>query len=144
MTSTSAVAVRLELFTPDGQATSYVGNLSLHPNAHVCSFLDQIQGFGSLPQNFEGVLRISTSAAEGISVTAVKVRYNERREFLISTVEPVREGTPSNEQLFFPHIVQAGGYTMSFPLFDAGAEAFSGTLEFFGQVRQPLPLEMAP
>ena len=44
----------------------------------VALFLNQVQGFESLVLSFQGVLRVSTGSSSGISVVALRGRYNER------------------------------------------------------------------
>ena len=107
------------------------------------AFLDQIQGFESLALPFKSVLRISTGSASGVSVVGLRGRYNERSDFLITTTSPVDETTPSSTaEIFFPHIVDSGGYTTQFVLFDGSAgQMTAGTLQFFDQAGQPLVID---
>lgn len=136
----SAVPVRFELFTLDGQSSPYSGPITIAANAHAAMFVDEVRGFENLPRNFEGVLRISTSAASGLGVMAVSGTVNERGDFIMSTAQPASEAAPSNAEMFFPHFVESGGFTTSFFLFDAAGTAASGTLQFFGQAGQSISL----
>ena len=71
----------------------------------------------------------------GISVIGLRVRYNERGDFLMSTTPAVDEtALPSSSPLFFPRIVDSGGYTTQFVLFSARPGPFSsGTMRLFNQ-----------
>jgi|SRR5437867_10489967 len=102
--------------------------------------MKEVAGFEILPVPFRGVLRISTTAASGISLIGLRGRYNERADFLISTAEPVNEAEATGTEIYFPHFVQSGGYTTQFVLFPASANAASGTLPFFTQYGQPFNL----
>src|SRR5881628_3768196 len=66
--------------------------LVLPPQGHAAMFLNQIPGFESMPSPLQGLLRISAGAAS-ISVIGLRGRYNERSDFLVTTVTPVNEGT---------------------------------------------------
>jgi hypothetical protein len=67
-------------------------------------------------------------------------RYNERGEFLITTTPPVNEATQATAGgLYFPHIVDSGGYTTQFVLFSGLAgQSSTGNLELFSQNGQTL------
>jgi hypothetical protein len=124
----SAAAVTLELYQLDGSFTGLRSTLSIPANGQVALFLNQIPEFGSLPADFRGVLRLASSTA--ILLNGLRGRYNERNDFLITTLPPVNEAAAASSSLFFPHIVDSGGYTTQFILI--GGQA-AGTLELFSQ-----------
>jgi hypothetical protein len=105
-------------------------------------FLGQIQGFSALSSLFQGVLRVSTASPGGISIVGLRGRYNERRDFLITTTAPNNESTPApTSELFFPHFVDAGGYTTQFILYNGSTDqSSSGSLRFFTQSGEGLNL----
>jgi hypothetical protein len=76
-------------------------------------------------------MRLSSSAS--ISVVALRGRYNERSDFLITTIPTVNETTPSSSSpLYFPHIADSGGYTTQFILYSGRAgQSSAGALSFF-------------
>jgi len=131
-TSNNSANVSLELSRLDGSSTGLTASLPIPSNGQKAVFLSEIPEFASLRTPFQGVLRVSSSSS--ISVIGLRSRYNERNDFLITTTTSVNEATPSNGPLFFPHIVDSGGYTTQFILFSArpGAPS-SGTLQFFSQ-----------
>jgi len=95
-------------------------------------FLNQIQGFEALPKSFRGVLRITGA---NVAVTGLRGRYNERRDFLITTTPPVDElNSATTSELIFPHLVDVGGYTTQFVLFSSSPGSTStGVIRFFSQ-----------
>jgi hypothetical protein len=131
--SDSPATVTIELSTLSGSSTGLVGTLTVPATGQTAIFLNQISGLGSLPIPFQGVLHLSSSAL--ISVVALRGRYNERKDFLITTLPPVNETAPSSSAaLYFPHIADSGGYTTQFILFSGRAgQSSSGGLTFFRQ-----------
>lgn len=146
--SAAAAMVSLELNGLDGTSTGLTGSILVPANGQVANFLNQIPGFASLPRPFQGVLRISS--ASSISVVGLRGRYNERSDFLITTIPPVNEeagdaaaGSGPRGELFFPHFVEAGGYTTQFILFSGSAgRQSSGTLRFVSQSGEVLNLTL--
>lgn len=140
--SNAATTVTLELNRLDGSATGLTGTAVVPANGHVSQFLNQIPGFASLSLPFQGVLRISSPSP--ISVVGLRGRYNERSDFLIATIPSANEAAaPPSAELFFPHFVEAGGYTTQFILFGGSIERqSSGTLRFVSQSGEPLNLTL--
>lgn len=125
--STSAASVDLEM---EGLSST----LNIPPGGQTALFLTEISGFRSLPSSIQGVLRITSSTP--ISLTSLRGRTNERREFLITTTTPVDESaTITSSELLFPHFAEGAGYSMQFVLFGRPS---SGTIYFFGQSGQPV------
>jgi hypothetical protein len=95
-------------------STSY----NVDPNALLSKFVNEI--FPSVALPLKGVLRISTSGT--VSVAALRGRWNERTEFLMSTTPPTNENSsPALSPLVFAQIANGGGFTTQFVL-------YSGTL----------------
>lgn len=144
--STATTPVNFELTNLDGSPTGLAGATSIPGSGQLATFLNQIRGFESLPQNFRGILRISTPSpfAPGISVVGLRGRYNERGDFLISTTSPLNESEASSVvELVFPHFVDGGGYTTQFILHGPSANQYSGTLSHFMQAGQPFSLRLS-
>jgi hypothetical protein len=99
----------------------------LPANAQVAEFVNDIFVGVSLP--FQGVLRVSATGAS-VAVAALRGRYNERGDFLMSTTPPTNENAPApTTQMVFPHIVNGGGFTTQFILFSGAAnQSASGNL----------------
>ena len=65
-------------------ATAGNGALSLAAGGQTAAFVSEIPGLGSIPAGFQGVLQITASQA--ISLVGLRGRYNERGDFLITTI----------------------------------------------------------
>jgi hypothetical protein len=67
-----------------------------------------------------------------MSVVALRIRYNERNEFLETTTPPSNEMLqPGTAEVDFPEIVNGAGWTTQFNLFSGVTnQATSGTLTF--------------
>jgi hypothetical protein len=137
--STSPVTVNFELTTLDGAATGLAGSTTIGGKGHVSMFLDQVEGLRNLPLPFRGLLRIS---GPGISVVGLRGRYNERRDFLVTTTSPVDEASATTtSELNFPHLADGGGYTTQFILFSGTAgQSSAGTVRFYDLSGNLLPL----
>jgi hypothetical protein len=113
-------------------------------NGQVALFLDQVPGLESLATPFQGLVRLTTTAATGISVVGLRGRVNERDDFLITTIPASDEKTAaSTAERIFPHIVEAGGYTTQFILYSGAAgQATSGSLRFVSQSGDALKVKL--
>ncbi|PYV12389.1 MAG: hypothetical protein DMG07_17210, partial [Acidobacteria bacterium] len=140
--SSSAITAKVELTDLAGKALGASGSITVPGNGQVALFLDQVPGLEKLQTPFQGVARISTTSASGISVVGLRGRSNERGDFLITTTPPVDEKiVPASAEQFFPHLADSGGYTTQFVLYSGSApQAASGTLRFVSQSGQPLSL----
>ena len=143
--SSSDITVMFALLTPGGGSTGMTGSVTVPGNGQIAQFLGQIQGLDSLTTPFEGVLRISTAAAGGIALVGLRSRVNEREDFLITTTTLVDESAADvTDELYFPHLVDGGGYTTQFiQLSGSTDQAMLGTLGFFSQTGAALDLPLA-
>lgn len=134
--------VTLELFQLDGSPAAVSIPLTIPANGQIAKFLHELfPASWTLP--FQGVLRVNSSSG-AISVIGLRGRYNERDEFLVTTMHAANEGAaPSGTDLSFPHLATGGGFTTQFVLFSGAANQTSaGTLSFFGQDGAPLFLTL--
>lgn len=143
-TSANSAVVNFELTTLSGSSTGMAGTLTVPGNGQRAMFISQIQGLTGLPSPFQGILRISTASVPGISVAGLRGRYNERADFLITTTQPTLESVAATSaELFFAHLVDGGGYTTQFVMFNGSIDQnYSGSLRFFNQSGQPLDLSL--
>jgi hypothetical protein len=138
--SSTPATVNFELTTLTGSATGLTGSIVVPANGQVAMFLGQIPGFATLPNPFQGVLRVSTGTG-GISIVGLRGRYNERRDFLITTTPPNNESAQGPPEVFFPHFADLGGYTTQFILYNGSTDQIStGSLRFFSQAGEALNL----
>ena len=132
--------VTLEVTGLDGNLAVPPATLPLPPSGQVARFLDEI--FDSLPGDFSGVLRVTSTA--DVAIVGLRLRINERDELKMTTTPPSDEtGPPTMADRFFPHIVDSAGWSTQFILFSGTAGQASGTLSFFDTAGEPwdLPTE---
>ena len=137
-TGTTANTVTLEVTHLDGSLAVPPATLALPPSGQIARFLDEIF---SLPDNFSGVLRV-TSTTE-VAIVGLRLRVNERGELKVTTTPPSNEMAPATTaETVFPHIVDSGGWSTQFILFSGTAgQGASGTLSFFDYTGQLLYLD---
>ena len=137
--SAAPINVTFELSNLDGSSVGVASNVPVPGSGQISMFLDQIAAFSALSDPFQGVLRVSTASAPGISVVGIRARYNERGDFLITTIPSVDEsGAATQGGALFPHFVDGDGSTTQFILFSGLAgQASSGVLKLFQQSGQP-------
>jgi len=136
--SAETATVNLALWTDTGGNRS--ASLQLPGNGHMALFLKEIPAFADLPDSFRGVLRISTPNSGGLVAVALRGRYNERGDFLISSTPPSSESTSVGERIF-PHLANGGGYSTQIVLFTSDPTS-TGQLLFYSRSGQPLQLPL--
>jgi hypothetical protein len=139
--SSSPVNVTVELTRMDGSLLPQGGTVTLGAQSHYAAHLNEIPGLTDMPLPFQGMMRLVSPTP--IGATSLRVRMNERGEFLIAASPPseVVSGTPPSAPVFFPHFALGGGFDMQFVLFNTHATAAqSGTLSFSGDDGQPAAL----
>ena len=125
----TANTVTLEVTDLDGTLAVPPAPLTLPPSGQVSRFIDEF--FDSLPPDFSGVLRVTSTA--DVAIVGLRLRYNDRGELKMTTTPPSIETGPSTmADRFFAHIVDSRGWSTQFILFSGTAgQASSGTLSFF-------------
>lgn len=136
--SSSSTTVTLEITRLDGTPTGLTGTLVIPPNGQATSFLREIPGLAGLTAPFQGVVRVSSPTP--ISAMGLRGRYNERQDFLYTTTPPVDENAPPVfTPLYFPQIVDSGGYSTQFILFSGSpGQASTGTTRIFSSTGEAL------
>ena len=129
--------VTLEVTHLDGSLAAAPEPLTLPPSGQVARFLNEIF---SLPDNFSGVLRVTSTA--DIAIVALRLRVNENDEIKVTTLSPSNEmDPPTSENRFFAHLADSEGWSTQFILFSGTAgQAASGTLSFIDTAGQPWDL----
>jgi hypothetical protein len=127
--SASPGTVTFDLYSVTGASTGLSTTIQLTAFGHRSEFIDEI--FPKLTLPFQGILRISTSLPE-ISVVGDRIRYNERGEFLMTTIPPSNEMLQAGTaEVDFPEIATGGGWTTQINLFSGVMnQPTSGTLTF--------------
>jgi hypothetical protein len=137
----SSATVNLELTTLNG-ANVAVASTTIPTRGQVALFLNQFSGFSFGSSPFQGILRITRVGPGGISVIGLRGRYNERRDFLISTTPAANENVPNPAgDTLFPYLAEGGGYTTQFIL-ESSEGRSSGWVRFYTTVGQPLNLTL--
>ena len=133
--------VTLEVTHLDGSLAAAPETLTLPPSGQVARFLDQVF---SLPDNFSGVLRVTSTA--DIAIVALRLRVNENGEIKVTTLAPSNEmEPPTSEDRFFAHFADSGGWSTQFILFSGSpGQTAAVMIRFTGQDGQPLELSVAP
>ena len=136
--SATSATVNFELTGLDGFNTGLSASIVVPASGHVSKFIHELFPGLSLP--FRGILRVSSAST--IVPVSLRMRFNERGDFLVTTTPVTNEASPATTaELIFPQIVDQGGYSTQFILFSGVAgQSTTGTLRFFGQDGQPLNL----
>jgi len=121
--TSKSLAVQLELMNFDGTPTGQSVTMSLPGNGLVTKFVEGL--FPQMPASFKGVVRVS--APYGISVAAVRGKYNSRGDLLLTAPPVYDESSPSVSESYFPYIANGAGYSSQLILMSTG-EAQTGSL----------------
>jgi hypothetical protein len=139
--SATEVVVNIELTSLSGVSTGLAGAIRVPPSGQTAAFLNQIPGLETLLSPFQGTMRITTSSAAGITVVALRGRYNEDGEFLIASTPPVDETAPTSQsELLFPHWAEGGGYTTQFIIFNVSTAPLNGALRLVSPLGLPIDM----
>jgi hypothetical protein len=137
--SPTPVTVAMQLTNLDGTPTGLSQAINVPAGGQIAEFINEL--FPQLPATFQGVGRILSSSA--VAVAALRGRYNERGDFLMTTTPPFIEGAVPSTDLVFPHIVSGLGFTTQIVLFGSGGSAQLYLLGQDGTV-QPLSVLAQP
>jgi hypothetical protein len=141
-TSDAPLRVTIRLTDLAGNNAAPPATMDLPARGQRALFLHEIPEFASLSAPFQGSLHL-TADAPAIGVTALRGAYNERGDFLISTLPVVDAADKTNESLIVPHMAVGGGYTTQLIFFNVSSAApATTTIGFFSQSGQPLSLEV--
>ncbi len=138
-TTGQQATVTLDLGRLDGSSTGLTKTITLPANGQTAQFINE--AFPTLSSPFNGILRVTSAST--ITMVGLRGRYNERGDFLITTVPPVDEAsTSSTAEMDFPHIPDGGGYSTQYVLFGAAGQPLAGTLESSTSGGQPFVLQL--
>ena len=140
-TTNAAASVVFEVLTLQGTLVATSPPRTLPANGQIVGYLSDF--FPNLAQPFQGVLHLTTTAG-AVSVVALRQRYNERGDYLITTTPPTLEtSVPTATARSFPHFVNGDGYTTQFILFSGTtAQTSAGNVRFLRQDGTPLPVTL--
>jgi hypothetical protein len=136
-------SVLLQLTDLNGNAIGFSSTVTIPGFGQISKFFREIPEFAAMPFPFRGVLRFRTDTSEGITVQGIRGRYNERSDFLITSILPSAESEEATEpvsQLAFPHVAEGSGYSTGFVLFNDSASPSSGNIS--GVLRNGVPMNI--
>jgi hypothetical protein len=145
--SSAPVTLTYDLTDLNGVETGLSGSVTISAGGQIAVFLAQLPGLQNVPASFQGILRIASPSA--VTITGLRGRYNERGDFLVTTVPPVNENDPYFDldlqygSFIFPHFADGGGYTTQFVLFSGWTNGpIGGSLQFFTNTGTAFPLAL--
>jgi hypothetical protein len=129
--------VDFQLSRLDGSPSGITGQIQIPASGQTVSFIQEFPGAAALPTPFQGLLHLSSSSP--VAVLAIRGRYNERGEFLLSTTPPSDPMVQTADQSFIPQVVDGAGYTTEIVIYDLLQKSpMSGNIYFFDQSGQPI------
>ncbi len=137
----STATVTLTLRDATG-GTLQAGNLTLGPHAHIAKFIDQLGPSLTLPAGFtNGSLEVASD--QPTSILALRLTTNQRNETLLTTT-PIADLTqlPPGGSLFFPQMVDGGGYRTTLMLLNTTNNTESGTMKFYDDRGLPMTVHL--
>jgi subtilisin len=146
--STSAhIAYTLRSTTGD---TITTGHGELAGGNHLACFIDHLKEVAAsdfnLPADFQSAIQfgsLEVSSDQPVSILALRGTTNQRNEFLITTT-PIADLTRTEDAgVYFPQIVDGGGYTTSLVLLNASSRIERGLLQIMDNNGTPLAVKQA-
>ena len=118
--SSSPASITVQLTQLDGTPLGLTTSLNLPAGGQISKFINEL--FPQLPANFQGIGRVTSATPVGLA--ALRGRFNERGDFLVTTTPPLNEASSTvAADLVFPHIVSGMGYTTQIVAFGQGGSA---------------------
>ena len=143
-TANTQNVVSFQFMTLDGMPVGSVSSVTLPAGGHISKFVREISP--TLPEQFRGLVRITSSASLGVSV--FRCTYNAQGDFLYTPTPAVNEAVAAaNSNLAFPMVATGAGYNTQLILFGAAGQAGAGDLLFIsnnGVPRTGSSLGVAP
>ena len=126
--------VNIVLTQMDGSIVGQPTTVTLPPSGQTARFVKEL--FPSSPNNFNGFIAVTASSP--IGVVGLRMRYNERGDFLMAPTPPRNDSeTLMDSEIMFPHVVSSGaGYSSQFVIF---GQAGSGGIYFNSADGAPMP-----
>jgi hypothetical protein len=132
--SSTGVTVQMNLWTLDGTPTGSTSSITIPAGGQILKFAKDL--FPSLPATFKGALNIN--APSPFVVEALRERYNERSDLLMTTIPVYDDSSLPALQTVFPHFVSGTGYWTQLILLSTGKPQ-SGSLTVLSQDGTELP-----
>jgi hypothetical protein len=111
--SVTPATVSLQLTNLDGTSLGFPATINVPAGGQIARFITEL--FPGLPPTFQGIGKLTTTS--NIALAALRGRYNERREFLMTTTPPANDMVSGASTIMFPHIVSGLGFGTQIVLF---------------------------
>jgi hypothetical protein len=136
--SENDIDVAFDFVSIDGNSAGTSGVLRLLAHGQIHSSILELPGAENLPRPFQGTLHIASAVP--VAAVAIRARYNERGDFLLSTTPPApSDAVDPQDEAFIPQILDGGGYNTQIVIFGGADEApSSGNIYFFDAEGQPI------
>jgi spore coat protein CotH len=133
----SPLTVTLQAYQLDGGTSAGIGagTIDLYGNGHQARFIGEL--IAGLPDGFVGVLDVE--APTPFAALTLRSLYNNRRDFLLTTLPVADLNKEAPAPLVFPQIADGGGYVTQFILLSSGEPA-GVTLRLFRDTGAVLPI----
>ena len=132
--SSTQVTVQMNLMTLDGTPTGLTSSITIPAGGQILQFAKDL--FPSLPATFKGVLIIN--APSPFVAEALRDRYNERSDLLMTTIPVYDDSSLPALQTVFPHFASGTNYWTQLILLSTGGPQ-SGSLTVLSQDGTELP-----
>jgi hypothetical protein len=118
-----------------GNPIGSIGHGTLAAGAHAARFVSEISRIAPdfvLPTNFTGFGSLDINSDQLISVVALRLTTNQRNETLLTTT-PIADlaGQLKYQSVYFPQVVDGGGYRTLITLMNTSNSTESGRVVFF-------------
>jgi hypothetical protein len=124
----------VSFFFTDSNGDFGNGNTTIPANGEIAKFLDEVPFNGR--SSWSGTLTFNSSVP--IAVMAMRVRINERGEFLLSTLPVVDLNAPAaTGTTSFPEFADGSGWTTEIVLVNPTDSVLSGTVQFVDPLGAP-------
>ena len=108
------VTVNLALTKMDGSTVGPAATVTIPAGGQIAKFVKEL--FPSSPNNFRGF--ITVTATSPVGVVGLRMRYNERGDFLITPTPPRNDSQIyADSDVVLPIVVSGGGYSSQFVIF---------------------------
>ncbi len=121
------------------------GHGKLAGGAHFAKFMHQLSDVApdfAVPDDFPTATHFGTldiTSDEPVSVLALRLTVNQRNETLLTSTPTADLTRPAeNYSLYFPHLVDGGGYTTTVVLLNTSSADQTGRLNLYGPSGAPL------
>ena len=148
-TSSTLAHITYTLFSTTGDPIA-TGHGELAGGNHLACFIDHLKDVAApdfnLPPDFQSAFQFGSleiSSDQPVSVLALRGTTNQRNDFLITTTPVADLARTGNDGVYFPQMVDGGGYTTSLVLLNTSSRFERGLLQILDNSGAPLAVKQA-